>query len=64
MTFRSELERVAGAVEERLDRLIAPGQAAPGGTRLGQAMRYAALGGGKRLRPFLLVASARLFDVK
>jgi farnesyl diphosphate synthase len=26
-------------------------------------MRYAALGGGKRLRPFLLVESARLFDV-
>jgi farnesyl diphosphate synthase len=27
-------------------------------------MRYAALGGGKRLRPFLLVASARLFGVE
>ena len=26
-------------------------------------MRYAALGGGKRLRPFLLIESARMFGV-
>jgi farnesyl diphosphate synthase len=31
--------------------------------RLLQAMRYATLGGGKRLRTFLLVATARLFEV-
>ena len=31
--------------------------------RLIEAMRYAALGGGKRLRPFLLIESARLFGV-
>jgi farnesyl diphosphate synthase len=30
-------------------------------SRLVDAMRYAALGGGKRLRPFLLVEAARLF---
>src|SRR3546814_10800124 len=28
-----------------------------------EAMRYSALGGGKRLRPFLVCESARLFDV-
>src|SRR4051812_28474172 len=31
--------------------------------RLAAAMRYAALGGGKRLRPFLVVESAALFAV-
>ena len=31
--------------------------------RLLDAMRYASLGGGKRLRPFLVVESAALFDV-
>ena len=68
MTFLTQLERVACAVEERLDRLLAqdPVQErgpSPGGAELGQAMRYAALGGGKRLRPFLLIESARLFGV-
>ena len=65
MAFLTELERVAGAVEGRLDRLLAQSlRPAPLGARLGQAMRYAALGGGKRLRPFLLIESARLFGVE
>ena len=65
MAFLTELERVAGAVEGRLDRLLAQRSGpAPLGARLGQAMRYAALGGGKRLRPFLLIESARLFGVE
>ncbi len=64
MAFLTELERVAGAVEGRLDRLLAHNLGPdPVGARLGQAMRYAALGGGKRLRPFLLIESARLFGV-
>ena len=65
MTFLAELERVAQAVEVELDRLLAPSAApAPGGAGLAQAMRYAALGGGKRIRPFLLVESARLFGIE
>src|SRR3990170_6325718 len=65
MDFLTELERVAGAVEGRLDRLLAQSLSpAPLGGRLGQAMRYAALGGGKRLRPFLLIESARLFGIE
>ena len=28
------------------------------------AMRYASLGGGKRLRPFLLIETARLFGIE
>jgi farnesyl diphosphate synthase len=64
MTFLAELERVAQAVEVELDRLLAPSAApAPGGAGLAQAMRYAALGGGKRIRPFLLIESARLFGI-
>jgi len=52
---------VVAAVEGELDRLLpaAAGQQA----RLHEAMRYAVLGGGKRLRPFLTVAAARLFEV-
>jgi len=65
MAFVTELERVASAVEARLDRLLPLSRApAPEQTGLGQAMRYAALGGGKRLRPFLLIESARLFGVE
>lgn len=60
MTFLAELERVAEAVEAGLDRRLG---AASDGARLGEAMRYAALGGGKRLRPFLLIESARLFGI-
>ncbi len=64
MTFPAEIERVASAVERRLDRLLALNPVpVPGGDELGQAMRYAALGGGKRLRPFLLIESARMFGV-
>ena len=64
MTFLAELERTAWAVEQRLGELLAAGETTPpGGAELGEAMRYAALGGGKRLRPFLLIQSARLFDV-
>ena len=51
----------AAAVEAELDRLLAP--VAGPRARVLEAMRYASLGGGKRLRPFLLMESARLFDV-
>jgi farnesyl diphosphate synthase len=64
MAFLAELERVAGAVEARLNRLLsATLLKAPETARLGQAMRYAALGGGKRLRPFLVIESARMFGI-
>jgi farnesyl diphosphate synthase len=63
MAFLAELKRVASAVEARLDRLLPLDQAADE-AGLGQAMRYAALGGGKRLRPFILIESAHLFGVQ
>ena len=55
------LKEVAGEVDRRFDALIpVPGDAR---ARLYEAMRHAAIGGGKRLRPLLVVAVARLFDV-
>jgi farnesyl diphosphate synthase len=64
MDFLAELERIAWAVEQRLGEFLAASDTTPpGGAELGEAMRYAALGGGKRLRPFLLIQSARLFGV-
>ena len=50
-------------VEARLDALIEPEPGTSGQARLIEAMRYAALGGGKRLRPFLLIEAARVFGV-
>ena len=64
--FLSRLDAVAAETETLLDRLLA---AAPMAgevsrpARLIEAMRYASLNGGKRFRPFLVVESARLFEV-
>lgn len=49
------------AVTRVLDDLLAPVEGPRG--RVIDAMRYSALSGGKRLRPFLVCESARLFDV-
>jgi len=55
------LAETADATTRLLDELMPP-VAGPIG-RVVDAMRYSALGGGKRLRPFLVVQSASLFDV-
>jgi len=55
------MRAAAQAVEAELG-LIVPERAHDGLGRLHAAMRYALLGGGKRLRPFLVIESARLFD--
>lgn len=60
-TFDTALGSVASDVEAMLDRLL-PRVEGPE-ARLAEAMRYAALGGGKRFRPFLVVQSASLFGV-
>jgi len=56
------MANTAGAVTRQLDELL-PRVAGPRG-RVVDAMRDACLGGGKRMRPFLVVAAARLFDVR
>lgn len=64
--FKQSLDRVAADTERLLKRLLVT-KPAPGErlrpARLLDAMRYASLGGGKRLRPFLVVETASLFDV-
>lgn len=55
------MSRVARVVEGALDTLIPATEAAEG--RLLDAMRYAALGGGKRLRAFMAMETAALFSV-
>jgi farnesyl diphosphate synthase len=57
--FEVRLKQTALAVDRLLDELL---PALPG-NRLREAMRYSVLGQGKRLRPFLVVESARLFGV-
>lgn len=59
--FLAALEEVAIAVEARLEEAL-PRPVGPE-HRLLEAMRYAVLGGGKRLRPFLTVAVADMFGV-
>jgi len=60
-SFTAALAEAAQLTDTVIDKLIAvpPGLEA----RVFEAMRYAALGPGKRLRPFLVLASSRLFAV-
>ncbi len=61
MSFQHALARCAKETDALLDRLLPPGGFPA--RRVTEAMRYAALGQGKRLRPFLVVESAALFGV-
>lgn len=62
---RKELDAEAARVGRDIDRLF--GELLPpvtdGRTQLFEAMRHAAIGGGKRLRPLLTIGSARLFAI-
>jgi len=65
-SFAARLDAIARDLESLLDRLLASGAEAveiSRPRRLLDAMRYGSLGGGKRLRPFLVVESAALFGV-
>jgi farnesyl diphosphate synthase len=55
------LTRVAAEVESALDDLLPAADGAE--ARLAEAMRYATLGGGKRMRAFLVMEAASLFKV-
>lgn len=59
MSIRNDIGRTAQRVEQHLDALLTDAPHDP--TELPAAMRYAALGGGKRIRPFLLIQAAALF---
>ncbi len=62
--FETRLRQAADATGAALDQLLSP-EPRPGEVirpaRLLEAMRYAALGPGKRIRPFLTIETARLF---
>ena len=59
--LNAEAERVAADVDRFFSQSLQ--SEADGRERLYEAMRHAAIGGGKRLRPLLTIAAARLFAV-
>jgi farnesyl diphosphate synthase len=61
LSFQHALTQTAAEIDALLDRLL-PLDGFPA-RRVTEAMRYAALGQGKRLRPFLVAESAALFSV-
>lgn len=60
-SLKPALDAISEAIDARFDRLL-PVPADPR-ARLYEAMRYAVMGGGKRMRPLLVVASCDLFHV-
>ncbi len=63
MTFTERLEAHASLLERHLEDWLTPALLGGAAPRLLEAMRYGALGGGKRFRPFLVIESAALFGV-
>lgn len=59
--LKTALEEIAVDMDRAFEFLLAVPN--DGRARLYEAMRHAAIGGGKRLRPLLVVASASLFNV-
>jgi farnesyl diphosphate synthase len=59
--IRGAIDGIAREVDAWLGTLLPEGSGPE--SQLFEAMRYAALGPGKRLRPFLLIETGRLFDV-
>jgi farnesyl diphosphate synthase len=57
--FQAWMKAVQADAESSLDRFLPPASQVP--TKLHEAMRYTALGGGKRVRPLLVQASGALF---
>lgn len=60
-SFHRAMEQTAIDIRRMFDELLP--RPANAEARLLEAMRYAATSGGKRLRPFLLLETSRLFDV-
>lgn len=61
MEFTTWMSSVQQRTESALERLLPPAVTAPG--RLHAAMRYATLGGGKRVRPLLCHAAGGIFGI-
>lgn len=56
MDFKGELKKKAALIEKALDSFLPPPETYP--PLIHQAMRYSVMGGGKRLRPALVMAAA------
>lgn len=61
LSLKPALDAIGHAIDQRFDRLLAVPPDAR--ARLYEAMRHAAIGGGKRMRPLLVVAACELFNV-
>ena len=61
MSLRAALDEVGAGIDRAFDGLLAVPRDPR--ARLYEAMRYAAIGGGKRIRPMLVVAACDLFRV-
>jgi len=61
LALKTAMDRVSGDIDQMFDRLLA--EPSDPRRRLYQAMRHAAIGGGKRLRPLLVRAAADLFHI-
>ncbi len=61
LSLKPALDAIGNAIDQRFDRLL-PIPEDPR-RRLYEAMRYCAIGGGKRMRPLLVVAACDLFHV-
>jgi farnesyl diphosphate synthase len=61
-SLKPALDAIGKAIDQRFDRLLP----VPDDSRaqLFSAMRHAVIGGGKRMRPLLVVASCDLFGVR
>jgi farnesyl diphosphate synthase len=59
--LKCALDEAAAAVTAEMESLLPKGDGLE--ARIFEAMRYAIMAGGKRLRPFLLITSASLFNV-
>ncbi len=60
-SLKPALDALARTIDQRFDRLLPVPEDGRG--RLYEAMRHAVIGGGKRMRPLLVVASCDLFHV-
>ena len=61
-SFVNWMQSVQATIEKTLDELLPPENLSP--VELHQAMRYAVLNGGKRIRPLLVFATGMLFGAK
>lgn len=59
--LQKALDETAEDIAKTIDRLLPESEQVE--SRLFEAMRYATVGGGKRLRPFLVMQSSKLFNV-